>query len=303
MTALGRHRMKRADRVRIGRIGRIGMAAVVLIGVAVVGTAVVGGAIVRYGGPKAPSVAAKSKTVYFRTLPPGAKLPSGATCARLVAQSPSPENRPANKSFNATVGYPVGPGVFPPGDSKKVHALAARVNGDFTGSTEDILRWAACKWGIDQDIVFAQAAVESWWDQTQLGDWQSDAGLCAPGHGLGKDGKPGECPESFGILQNKYLYEKDGWPYISTSTAMNVDVAYGIWRSCYDGYEVWLNNQPHGKKYKAGDVWGCIGRWYAGSWYTPAANRYSALVKKYLRERIWTKPSFNKLPQPPATVG
>ena len=49
--------------------------------------------------------------------------------------------------------------------------LAPRINGDFTGTTEEILRWAACKWGIGQDIVFAQAAVESWWRQDNLGDW------------------------------------------------------------------------------------------------------------------------------------
>ncbi len=292
MTAAGRAGVRRAV-LRL-RVGRIAVAAVVLIG-----AAVVGGVLVRYTGSAGPGAASGSKPVYFSTLPPGAKLPSGAECARLVDESPSPENRTANRSFNATVGSPVGPGVFPPGDSTKVHALAARVDGDFTGSTEDILRWAACKWGIDQDIVFAQAAVESWWDQAQLGDWQSDAGLCPPGHGPGKDGRPGECPESFGIVQNKYQYEKAGWPYISTSTAMNLDVAYGIWRSCYDGDEVWLNNQPRGKQYKAGDVWGCIGRWYAGSWYTPAATRYVASVKEYLSERIWTTPSFQSLPQPP----
>jgi hypothetical protein len=287
VTAVGRAGFRRAT-ARV-RVGRVAVAAIALIG-----AGVVGGVIAASAGSSAPSAMSASKAVYFSTLPPGAALPSGAECTRLVDESPSPENRPANKSFNATVGYPVGPGVFPAGDSTKVHALADRVNGDFTGSTEDILRWAACKWGIDQDIVFAQAAVESWWDQTQLGDWQSDARLCAPGHGLGVNGKPRECPESFGIVQNKYLYEKLGWPWISTSTAMNVDVAYGIWRSCYDGYEVWLNDQPRGKQYKAGDVWGCIGRWYAGSWYTSAADSYIAQVKKYLSERIWTKPSFKK---------
>ena len=44
--------------------------------------------------------------------------------------------------------------------------IAPRINGRFTGTTKEILRWAACKWGIDQSIVFAQAAVESWWRQT-----------------------------------------------------------------------------------------------------------------------------------------
>jgi autotransporter family porin len=256
----------------------LGISVVLLIG------AVTGIAITHY--------ASASSGVYFSTLPPGAALPSGAECASLVRASPSPENRPADKGFNATVGTSVGPGIFPLGDRPQVRALASRINGDFTGTTEDILRWAACKWGIDQDIVFAQAGVESWWDQRQLGDWQSHPSGCAPGHGLGVDGRPGLCPESFGILQNKYIYLKPAWPALSTSTAMNVDVAYAIWRSCYNGDELWLNNQPRGKQYSAGDVWGCVGRWYAGNWHTAGANRYIASVKTYMTERIWEQPSF-----------
>jgi autotransporter family porin len=276
------------------------ISAVVLL----ISAALIGSSIVRHSAPRAPgNVSASKPAVYFRTLPPGAKLPSGAECARLVRASPSPENRPANARFNATVGYRVGSGFFAKGDSPQVKKLASRIDGDFTGTTEDVLRWVACKWGIDQDIVFAQAAVESWWNQTQLGDWRSDATFCAPDHGLGAEGKPGECPQSFGILQDKYIYEELAWPGFGNSTAMDVDTAYAIWRSCYDGYEVWLNNQPRGKEYRAGDVWGCIGRWYAGSWYTPEADRYIARVKVYLREQVWAQPSFRDLPQPPATAG
>jgi hypothetical protein len=230
----------------------------------------------------------------FGTLPPGAELPSGAQCARWVLASPSPENRPENKTFNQTTGQRVGPGLFPAGDSPQVAKLASRVNGDFTGTTEEILRWAACKWGISQDIVFAQAAVESWWRQTNLGDWGTEAQFCPPGYGLGVDGQPGKCPQSYGILQVRYPYQEASWPGIATSTAMNVDVAYAIWRSCYDGYEVWLNNEPRGQQYRAGDLWGCVGRWYAGSWHTPAANQYISTVQQYLRERVWEQPDFNQ---------
>lgn len=244
-----------------------------------------GGGILRHSGSAA-------NAVYFHTLPIDARLPSGAECARLVNESPSPENRPGNAHFNDTVGHQVNASIFPQGDSAQVGQFVPRINGDFTGSTEDILRWVACKWGIDQDIVFAQAAVESFWNQTQLGDWQSDAALCPPGHPLGVDGKPGECPESFGILQNKYTFFKAAWPQFAMSTAMNADVTYAIWRSCYNGDEVWLNDQPRGQQYAAGDVWGCIGRWYAGAWYTAPAIRYVEEVKAYLAEKIWTTPSF-----------
>ena len=144
-------------------------------------------------------------------------------------------------------GQRVGSGFFPAGDLPQAdQLLAPRINGDFTGTTSEILRWAACKWGINQNIVFAQAAVESWWHQTTLGDWGTDAAACPPGHGPGADGKPGQCPQSYGILQNRYPFEQASWPGIADSTAMNADTAYAIWRSCYDGYETWLNNVPHG---------------------------------------------------------
>jgi hypothetical protein len=230
----------------------------------------------------------------FGTLPPGAALPSGAECARAVLASPDPEVRPGNSTFNDTTGQAVGSGFFPSGDSPQVRKLLSRINGDFTGTTEEILRWAACKWGISEDVVFAQAAAQSWWQQGELGDWVTKAQFCPPGHGLGVNGKRGYCPENYGIMQIKYLYYKSAWPGIATSTALSVDAAYAIWRSCYDGYEVWLNDEPRGQQYKAGDLWGCIGRWSAGAWYTPAADAYIAVVQKYLNERIWETPQFKE---------
>jgi len=140
--------------------------------------------------------------------------------------------------------------------------------------------------------VFAQAAVESWWRQTTLGDWESNG--CPPGHGPGVDGKPGLCPQSWGILQNRYPYERSSWPGIADSTAMNADTAYAIWRSCFDGYETWLNTVEHAGTYQAGDEWGCVGRWFAGRWHTAPAQQYIRFVKKYLRERIWTQPDFQE---------
>jgi len=229
---------------------------------------------------------------YFHTLPPGAALPSGAQCARWVRARPIAESKRMNRAYNQAMGQPVGPG-FLAGDAPQADQLIApRINGGFTGATGEILRWAACKWGIDQDIVFAQAAVESWWRQTTLGDWESSG--CPPGHGPGVDGKPGLCPQSWGILQNRYPYEKGSWPGIATSTAMNADTAYAIWRSCFDGYEAWLNTVEHVGTYQAGDAWGCVGRWFAGRWRTAPARQYIGTVKQYLHERIWLQPDFQE---------
>lgn len=264
-----------------------------LIGATLIVIAAAVAASVHYAVPASPLPRAHSP-LFFRTLPPGAALPSGAQCARWVRASPSAETRPGNATFNHTVGHPVGSGFFPAGDSPQVVQLAKRINGDFTGTTREILQWAACKWGIDQDVVFAQAAVESWWQQGQLGDWVTQARHCAPGHGIGADGVLGQCPESYGILQTKYPLEKGAWPSIARSTAMNVDVAYSFWRACYDGYEGWLNNEAKGQPYRAGDLWGCVGRWFSGHWYTGPAYRYIGQVKGLLRRAIWTTPDFTE---------
>ena len=83
--------------------------------------------------------------------------------------------------------------------------------------------------------------------------------------------------------------------YIDTavaSSAYNLDVAYAVWRSCFEGTETWLNTVERGRQYAAGDAWGCMGRWFSGRWYTPAATDYMARVRDYLDRRVWTTPEF-----------
>jgi len=254
-----------------------------------------------------PSPPPSTVPIHFRTLPPGAVLPTGAECARWVRESPQREDRPGNYRANHTPGHHVGADFFSGDKPAANQRLAPRINGDFTGTTEEILRWAACKWGINQDVVFAQAAVESWWRQDTLGDWGTQASACPPGH-KPTAGHP-RCAQSYGILQNRYAYEKSAWPGIGDSTAMNADTAYAIWRACYDGDETWLSTVPHTGHYHRGDLWGCVGRWFAGRWYTPPAQQYIARVQAYLRERIWTTRAFRHdqtpivvLPNPGGTL-
>src|SRR5258708_25389936 len=109
--------------------------------------------------------------------------------------------------------------------------------------------------GISQNIVFAQAAVGSWWRQTTLGDWGSDRSACPPGHGPGADSRRGLCPQSYGILQNRYPFERASWPGIGRSTAINADTPHAIWRSCHDGYETRVNTLGAGRPDRARDPW------------------------------------------------
>jgi autotransporter family porin len=222
---------------------------------------------------------------HFDTLPVGASLPSDAQCAAWVrAVAAPPEVKGVNRVPNSVVGEPLAGAT----------GLLARVDGSFTGTTEQILRWTACKWGVDEDIVKAQAAVEGWWRMDTKGDWGTDATQCAPGHGPGLDGAPGSCPESFGLLQVRYPYNQIAFPLAIASTALNTDYAYAQWRDCYEGNVTWLNSVDHGTPYAAGDAWGCLGVWYSGRWHTSAADGYITKVRDYLNQRIWTMADFRQ---------
>ena len=199
---------------------------------------------------------------------------------------PVAEVRPGNARFNGVRGtqkHLAGP-----------YPTFARVDGNFTGTTDEILQWAACKWGVDEDVVRAEAAVESWWEQANLGDWTGNSGICAPGHPVGSDpSHASECPESVGIMQVRYQYWMNGYPEAETSTAYNVDYMYASWRACYEGDDAWLNTVDHTGTYGPGDLWGCVGVWYSGRWHTTAAEGYISKVQSYLGSRIWAQPQFS----------
>jgi hypothetical protein len=192
------------------------------------------------------------------------------------------EIRPMNRPFNRAGAQPRGR-AWP----------FRRVTGNFTGTTDEIIQWAACKWGFNVRALRAQAVRESYWTQTNLGDWTTEASRCAPFHPLGADGRPGQCPESVGMMQVRAPYVPLRIARGATrSTAYNLDTYLAIWRSCWRGEETWLNQFERGRQYAAGDEWGCIGRWLTGRWYVPASITYIAEVKSLFRQRIWRTAAF-----------
>ncbi len=251
------------------------------VAVAVLAGLMVGAGCTAPGSAPTAGLAAGSPG-HFSTLPVGAALPSGADCAAKVHHAG--EVRAGNKLPNSR------PGVN--ANLTQPYPNFSRVDGNFVGSTDEIIQWAACKWGIDEDVVRAQAAIESYWDQNSVGDFQSNAAICVPGHPIGADGHPGQCPASGGLLSITYQYYSGGFPAAMNSTAYNLDYAYAWWYSCYTGQITWLNTVDRGSNYAAGDAWGCVGTWFAGRWHTSAANDYIARTKGYLAQKIWTTPSF-----------
>jgi hypothetical protein len=218
---------------------------------------------------------------HLSTLPPGASLPSDAACASLVR--PEPEVKRVNVPFNATRG------VVSPDSAEPVVGQA--ISGNFTGTTDEIIQWTACKWGIDEDIVRAQMAKESGWRMNFQGDFTSDQSKCHPSV---RAANGDDCPEALGIAQIRPQYHPAAYVNDNAvrSTAYNLDYAYSVWRSCYEGLETWLNDAERGAEYGSGDEWGCVGMWFAGRWRTEPAVTYIAAVQEYLEARVWTDDDF-----------
>jgi autotransporter family porin len=214
--------------------------------------------------PREPPQPPTGGSQHFGTLPVGSALPGDAECAARVRKAP--EVRSGNGTYNATKGF--GTPTNPPSP------LYNRITGNFTGTTDEIIQWAACKWGIDEDIVRAQTAKESWWNQNAVGD----------------NG------ESFGLQQVREPYAawafNNGVGDAKSSSAFNMDVAMAARRNCFEGNETWLNTVERGRDYAAGDLWGCVGMWFAGRWYTGPAVQYTSDVQAYLNRRIWETPDF-----------
>ena len=196
-------------------------------------------------------------------VPVGGELPGEAECADRVV--PTAENRPENVPFNSTRGTS-------PNDENP------RVTGNFVGTTDEIIQWAACKWGMDPTWARNQAALESFWIHTTVADFATDPAVCLPGHSIGADGRPNECPEATGLLQVRYQYHLSAFEDNNAirSTAYNADYAWSIWRRCFEGEYTWLNDVEHGEgaTYTAGDGLGCMGVWFSGRWYTDDAIGY-----------------------------
>lgn len=240
--------------------------------------------------PTSPPTVRPPQTAY----PPGAVLPTEAQCAASIKRS-SFEPRPQNAQANQTVPTAQQIAALAPWDAKMgqnplADSLRKQISGNFTGTTDEVLQWAACKWGIDPNIARAEAVIESTWMQSQRGDYTSDQTACPPGTWDGQG-----CYQSYGILQVKYIYFQSAWPMMRTDTAFNAEFMYGIIRACYEGWTTYLSQRtplPGYPPYHAGDIWGCIGRWFSGGWYDQGAVDYIQKVKTAMANKAWLQAGF-----------
>jgi hypothetical protein len=274
---------------------------------------------------------------YFQTSPPGAwaSLPGDSDCAARVHRS-SWEPRPANYTPNNTMppkaevqqALASRPRAAAAGyDSRWDGWLLPRVTGQHTGTTDENIQWAACKWGISDNLLRAIAVRESTWVQYSV----YPSGRCVEQFGCGdmvpepspatevyctaisqfgydyrRDYPPGICPETFGIA-GVMSWEAPEWgpmadnqngtfPFNRDSTAYALDYLGSYLRGCQEGWLYWLGDQ--GGDYGPGDIWGCVGSWYSGDWKGDNALKYIRNVRTELDRRTWLTPAFRRFEPP-----
>lgn len=282
---------------------------------------------------------------YFRTRPVGAwsSLPSGRTCRSRIHRSrwePRPDNAGPNNRMPSVARVRAAFAARPlAADGSYSHKwdrwLLRRVTGHFTGRTDEIMQWAACKWGISDNVLRAVAVRESTWYQYEVypsgrcvldwgcGDMMPSASAasmryCAAistqgRHDYQADHGPGICPETFSIA-GVMAWQDPDWgampdnqngtfPFSRNSTAFALDYLASQLRGCYEGWEYWLRDTGTGT-YRKGDLWGCVGAWYAGEWRTARALGYVGRVRRELRSRTWLRPGWSRIrPGCSATYG
>jgi hypothetical protein len=216
--------------------------------------------------------------VHYSMLGPGASLTSESDCVTAVNATPiTTENAPWNANdkspakWNSNQPPPENPipsyfydnpsccTQLPKGDF-------SNVDGNYSGTTDDLIRITACKWGIDEDYIRAQAWIESGWHQdcaaahegtgcNEGGDQNNPAG-CTPSSitGFTSQAAPtlttnGQfCKlegfgglsgtnqyDTWGIAQTKVYYEWATWPMIEESTPFSLDYRYAEMRGCVNG--------------------------------------------------------------------
>ena len=163
-------------------------------------------------------------------------------------------------------------------------------------STDDLIQWTAHKWGIPEDVIRAQMAVESWWRQSAMGDLTSESNpgafpaFSCPGGGP-------SCYESLGLAQDRWRPDASlnpgSEPLRWKSTAFNLDLYGANIRFYYDGYAAQWGPGMTANGYTAGQDWMSIGAHFNPyPWNNQGQRDYIGKVKDYLAQRIWTKPDF-----------
>ena len=202
------------------------------------------------------------------------------------------EIRPANTTANRTLGAPIPSDQYQPWNPGFAPYKDLIDGRGCQGTTEQILEWAAKKWGFADtpsplggpalhlpDLAKAMAVQESDWRQGLQGDFHS--GRCD------WTGGPA-CPypdgyQSYGLLQVKRTSWPGSYPHSARSTAFAADYAMAAVRHYYDGAS-WLPSLR-------GDLWGAVEGWYSGT-DDSSGDWYRAAVYDSYQTKPWKQAGY-----------
>ncbi len=219
-----------------------------------------------------------------------------------------PEVHADNTPFNNNVPTSAEITAARNGDSSGFKVLTKYVSGTpglSNPSTDDLIQWEACKWGIPTDWLRAEFVDESNWHQLEcagsvactnggpagaglegrgFGDFATSNFLSTPTAAVQKGG----AFTSIGITQIKSRPSSDPHPGTEPlrwkSTAWNLDYQGAVVRYYFNGLCSWC-----GTGYSAGQQWPSIGAWFNPSpWNNSGAISYQERVKGFLAARTWT---------------
>jgi hypothetical protein len=164
-------------------------------------------------------------------------------------------------------------------------------------STDDLIQWAAHKWGIPEDWLRAEYVQESYWNDFQLGDEAAVSSRWYYFYPLqARVPHTSSVYQSLGITQVKWLPDGSvgagSEPLRWRSTAFDVDYQAAMVRFYYDN--------PKGARASWGDStyvpcqpWESIGGWFEPyPWGNSGQQKYIGEVRQYLADRDWTASSF-----------
>jgi len=222
------------------------------------------------GAPTPLPSAAPSPIAHYALMAPSVSLPTESTCAASVSANPEPENAPWNANdgtgYNSNAGIANTPSYFYANVGSQMgypNADFAKVDGQYAGTTDDIMRVYSCKWGQDENWVRAQSWIESGWHQDcaamhggsgchENGDNNNPDGTCSglvaglSNSGFAVTNSSGAyvfgnsfglgAYASWGIIQSKSACaEYYTQPMLALSTSWGEDYEGAKFRSCMNG--------------------------------------------------------------------
>jgi hypothetical protein len=170
------------------------------------------------------------------------------------------------------------------------------VTGGFSGTTDEIIQWAAAKWGIPPDWLRAQDVLESHWYQSGTGDLTTVANPSAyPSYSIVSST---QVYQSLGIGQIRWNHPDKNTsgpgtePLRWKSTAFNLDYQGALERFYFDNPGN-LRSSWGDSTYAPCENWLSLGGWYEPwPWNNTGQQDYITKVQSYLASRTWAQPGF-----------